>query len=256
VSGYLLGLDLGTSSVKAVLGTREHGVVAIAERSYPMHRPKPGWAEHHPEDWIRAVAAAIREVSAKAGRGPGSISAVCIVGQRDVAALVDRDGHSLCPCIHWTDRRDPAETEELFGRIGRERLFATSGTVPIPGLVLPNLVWARRHAPEIWGSVFAALQPKDYIAHRLTGEVATDRTSPTRSLLNDWRTEDWCEETCADAGVPRSILPEVRYDPWDIRATLDRRAEQIGLAAGTLLVAGGGDDPSARSDVVSSSPAR
>jgi xylulokinase len=245
VTSHLIGLDLGTSALKAVLADPERGVVAIAEHGYPMHRPRPGWAENDPEDWVTAAARAVPELLARGGIAAGDVAAVCIVSQRDIGALIDGAGAPLGRCIHWSDRRDPDETEELFERLGPERLLETSGTDPIPGLLLPNLVWTARHEPALLARAHAALGPKDYVTYRLTGEVATDRTTPTRSLLNDWRTEDWSSELCDEAGIPREILPAVRYSPWEVRAVLDERAALIGLAPGTLLAAGGGDAPSA-----------
>src|SRR6202044_1993661 len=113
------------------------------------------------------------------------------------------------------------------------------------GLVLPNLAWTKRHQPEEWRRVRDALQPKAYLAYRLTRAGGTDPTSPTRSILNDWRTRDGSEATCQDAGIPREILPDVRYRPWQPRGVLGDAARDIGLLPGTILVAGGGDDPAA-----------
>jgi sugar (pentulose or hexulose) kinase len=245
VSGYLIGLDLGTSALKGVLARAETGVVAVAEHGYKMYRPRPGWAENDPEDWVRAAARAVPELLDRAGIAATDVTAVCIVSQRDIAALIDRDGTALGRCIHWSDRRDPDETLQLFDRLGRDHVHEISGTQPTPGLVLPNLAWTARHEPDLIARAHAALGPKDFVTYRLTGEAATDRTTPTRSLLNDWRREDWSDDLCVAGGVPRSILPEVRYDPWQVRAVLDDRAALIGLAPGTLLAAGGGDDPSA-----------
>jgi sugar (pentulose or hexulose) kinase len=158
---------------------------------------------------------------------------------------VDDAGRVLTPCIHWTDRRAPDETERLFAEVG-ERLVAVSGVLPIPGLVLPNLAWTRRHRPDVWRAARHALQPKDYLAYRLTGDVGTDRGSPTRRLLNDWRTWDWSPELCAAAGIELELLPPVRYDSWQVRGELGAAAAAaLGLAPGTAFVAGGGDDQSA-----------
>jgi xylulokinase len=244
VTDYLIGIDLGSSGLKGVLGHPRRGVVAITERGYPMHRPHPGWAENDPEDWFGAVAWAVTDLLARGGIGAAEVRALSIVSQRDVVALVDADGHSLAPCIHWSDRRDSHETERLFDRIGRERLFEISGTAPIPGLVLPNLAWTREHLPGAYANARWALSPKDFIAFRLTGIAGTDPTGPTRSLLNDWRTGGWSEELCHEAGLSPSILPPVRWDSWEARGRLDERARLIGLEPGTVLAAGGGDDPS------------
>jgi xylulokinase len=245
LSGYVLGADVGTSALKAALVHPERGVVAMAERGYPMHRPRPGWAENDPDDWYRALCYAVPSVLAAARVPASEVRALCLVGQRDVAVLLGADGTVLTPCIHWTDRRDPEETRQLYDELGRARLIERSGTLPIPGLVLPNLVWTRRHLPDVWRRVRFALPPKDYLAYRLTGDAGTDPTGPTRSLLNDWRLSDWSAATCAEAGIARDILPDVKYQPWEPRGTLGSAGYDLGLMPGTMLVAGGGDDPAA-----------
>jgi sugar (pentulose or hexulose) kinase len=242
---YLVGLDIGTSALKGVLAHRRHGVVAVAETEYPMHRPHPGWAENDAGDWLRAAAIAVPRLLDRGGIGADRVAAVCIVSQRDIAVLVDEHHEPVAPCIHWSDRRDPHETAALFDRLDRDRLLDTTGTAPIPGLVLPNLAWTAAHRPDLVERARVALSPKDFVAARLTGEPATDRTTPTRSLLNDWRSERWDEAICVEAGIPPRLLPEVRYASWEVRAELDERAGTIGLAPGTLLAAGGGDDPAA-----------
>jgi len=245
VSGYVVGADIGSSALKAALLHPDLGVAAVAEHAYPMHRPQRDWAENDPEDWYLALAAVIPELLSRASVPSAEVRALCLVGQRDIAVLLDGDGTVLAPCIHWTDRRYPEETRELYDRLGRDRLIDRSGTLPIPGLVLPNLAWTKRHQPEEWRRVRHALQPKDYLAYRLTGDVGTDPTSPTRSILNDWRAQDWSAQTCEEAAIPREILPDVRYRPWQPRGVLGDTARDLGLRPGTVLVAGGGDDPAA-----------
>lgn len=244
-TGYVVGADVGTSALKAVLVHAERGVVAVAEHAYPMDRPEPGWAQNDPGDWYRALARAVPEVLAAADVPASQVRALCVVGQRDIAVLMDEDGTVLTPCIHWTDRRDPEETRRLYDDLGRSRLIDRSGTLPIPGLMLPNLAWTKRHLPEVWRRVRFALPPKDYLAYRVTGDVGTDPTGPTRSMLNDWRRQDWSSPTCDEAGIPREILPDVKYQPWEPRGVLGTAAHDLGLVPGTTLVAGGGDDPAA-----------
>ena len=245
MSGYVVGADIGSSALKAALVHPDRGVVAVAEHTYPMHRPHRDWAENDPDDWFRALARAVPEVLASAGVPASQVGALCLVGQRDVAVLLDAGGTVLAPTIHWTDRRHPDETRDLYEGIGRADLIDRAGTLPIPGLVLPNLAWTRRHQPDVWARTRWALQPKDYLGFRLTGDVGTDPTGPTRSMLNDWRRQDWSEATCAAAAIPREILPDVRYQPWEPRGVLNESAHELGLRPGTVLVAGGGDDPAA-----------
>lgn len=245
MSNWLIGADIGSSGLKAALVHPEQGVVAISEQSYSMHRPHPDWAENYAEDWYWALARAIPEVLHAANVSASEVRALCVAGQRDIAVLLDDAGRVLSPVIHWTDRRHPEATERIYDSIGREKLVNTSGTLPIPGLVLPNLMWTKENQPEIWKQVKHALMPKDYIAYRLTGDLGTDPTGPTRSILNDWRNKDWSQELCDLAGIPREILPDVKYEPWEVRGELGAAAHELSLLPHTLLVAGGGDDPSA-----------
>ncbi|MPY55871.1 xylulokinase [Streptomyces spongiae] len=242
---WLIGADVGSSCLKAALVHPQRGVVAVSEQHYPMYRPHPGWAQNDPEDWYRALARAIPAALAQADVAASDVGALCLVGQRDIAVLTDEAGRALAPVIHWSDRRAPDETTTAYDRLGRRRLVDITGTLPIPGLVLPNLLWTRRHQPDLWRRVRHVLQPKDYLALRLTGDIGTDPTSPTRSILNDWRTETWSEELCDVYGIPRELLPEVKYRPWQVRGELGTAAHEIGLVPGTPLVAGGGDDPAA-----------
>jgi sugar (pentulose or hexulose) kinase len=243
---HLIGVDIGTSGLKTALVHAEAGVLAVAERSYPLHRPATAWAENDPEDWYRALVDTVHEIVARAGVPPATVLALCIVAQRDQFVLLDGAGRVLTPAIHWTDRRDPEETERLYAQLGRERLIHITGVIPIPGLGLPNLVWTKRHLPDIWRQVRWALPIKDYLAYRLTGDIGTDVSSTSRSVLNDWRRMDWSDEICAEVGIPREILPPVRYRPSEARAELDSyAAATLGLAPGTILAAGGGDDQAA-----------
>ncbi len=246
MTAYLIGADLGTSALKAVLVHPRQGVLAVAECAYPMYHPRPGWSENDPEDWYRSLIEAVRLLVRDAQVDPAEVGALCLVGQRDPAVLLDASGAVVTPSIHWSDRRDPGETEELFDRVGRERIAEVSGFPPAYGLVLPNLAWTRRHLPGAWRRVRHAVPPKDYLAYRLTGEIATDLTSPSRSLLNDWRTGDWSEELCRAAGLDPGMFAPVRYRPWEARGALTSEAAAIlGLAPGTILAAGGGDDQAA-----------
>lgn len=242
----VIGVDLGTTGGKAILADEHGDVRGTSWREYPLHRPQAGWAENDPDDWVRATAAMIRDVVASAGVGPESVKAVSIVAQRDPVVLIDAAGEVLTPSISWLDRRDPEETEALFRDLGRTHIIEVTGVVPVPALTLPNLVWTRRHLPDIWRRARHAIFVKDYVIYRLTGEIATDYSTQSRSLLNDYRTNNWSDEICAFAQIPLELLPEVKYNPWAPRAVLDHKAAQmLGLRAGTILSAGGGDDQSA-----------
>ncbi len=243
---HLIGVDLGTSGMKSVLMRSDGALLRVASRTYPMHRPFTTWAENDPEDWFRAFVEVVHELIDASGIDPVEVKALCVVAQRDPAVLLGADGEVLGPSISWTDRRDPEETEQLYASFGREHLIHVTGVVPLTGLTLPNLVWTKRHQPEIWSRVKHVLPPKDYIAFRLTGDIGTDISTPSRSVMNDFRRETWSDEICEAVGIPIEIMPPVRYKPWQPRAELGASAaEVLGLRPGTILAVGGGDDQSA-----------
>jgi len=242
----LIGLDLGTTGAKGVLVDAGGEQLATSWVEYPMHRPQAGWAENDPDDWFAAVRTLVAQLLAGSGSDTGSVKAISIVAQRDPVVLVNATGEVLAPSISWLDRRDEAETEELYRALGRSRLTEITGVVPVPALTLPNLVWTKRHLPEVWRQARHAIFVKDFVVYRLTGEIATDTSTPSRSVLNDYRTDDWSGEICDEVSIPRELLPEVRYRPWEPRATLSSRAATLlGLRPGTIVAAGGGDDQSA-----------
>jgi len=245
MSSYVLGADVGTSCLKVVLIHPERGVISKDEFSYQMNRPHAFWAENDAEDWYIALTKAIPKVLITAGITASDVAALCIVGQRDIGVLLDGNGEVLAPVIHWTDRRDPDQTHKFYDQVGREELIDRSGTLPIPGLWLPNLLWTKNNSPEVWARVRHIVTPKDYLAYKLTGDIGTDPTGPTRSTMNDWRNNSWCQKTCDAIEVPMEFLPEIKYKSWEPRGVLGKEATAIGLLPGTLLVAGGGDDPAA-----------
>ena len=246
MAAYLIGVDLGTSGMKAVLMRSDGPLLRVAARGYPMHRPFTDWAENDPDDWFRAFVEVVRELVEISRVDPAEVKALSIVAQRDPAVLLDIEGRVLGPSISWTDRRDQAETEQIYSSFGRQYLTHVTGVVPIPALMLPNLVWTKRHQPEMWSQVRTILPPKDYLAFRLTGDIGTDISTPSRSVINDFRTSGWSKEICGEAAIPMEILPDIKYMPWQARAELNQSAaDLLGLKVGTVLSGGGGDDQSA-----------
>lgn len=242
----VIGVDVGTSSTKTLL-TNTHGEVLASTRwEYPMYRPYPGWAENDPDDWVDAVESSVRLVIEQAMIDPARVKGICIVAQRDPSVLLDERQQVLTPSISWIDRRDLDEAEQVYDEFDRKRLIETTGLVPVPALPLPNIYWIRRHKPDIWSQTRRILAPKDYVLLRLTGKVATDISTPSRSMLYDLRKRNWSEWICQKAGIDIGLLPPVVFHPWDVWEELSpTAARRLGLFPGTILAAGGGDDPCA-----------
>jgi xylulokinase len=236
--GHLLGIDLGTSSVKAVLIDRGGRHVRSAAREYPIVARRPGWAEQDPRDWWRAAVEAVRE-AAQGSRH--TIRAVGPAGQMHGTVLIGGGDQAVRRAVIWPDGRSAAEAEELAAAVGEERLFRIAGTVPFTGFMGPTLLWLARSEPECLEAAEAVLLPKDYLRLRLTGEIATEPTDACSSALFDIRRRRWSEEVIRRAGLPFSVFPKV-IGSADVAGTLRAEAAlEMGLPAGLPVVAGCGD---------------
>jgi xylulokinase len=242
----VVGVDLGTSSVKAVAVGLDGRLVARACIEHPMHRPCPGWAENDPDDWYRGVTGAVRELIAGGSLAPGRVVGLSIVSQRDPIVLLDAKGRPLTAAISWTDRRTERQVAELCERFGRHHLIDVTGVVPIAGLSLPILLWTRANLPDVWRETRRLAFAKDYVLMRLTGRLETDVSTPARSVMNDFREDGWSAEICEGVGIDATLLPPITCRPWERFDELSAdAAAELGLLPGTPLAAGGGDDPSA-----------
>jgi xylulokinase len=177
VSSLLVGLDLGTSAVKVGVFDTEGNLLRRSRRSYPLYTPHPGWTEQEPEEWWASTCAALGE--ALAGVEAGRIAAVGLSGQSPSQVLLADDGTALGRAIVWSDRRATLEAEWLAERITPEQAEVWTDCAFVTGVNQPpaRLLWLRTHRSDDWARCAAVIQPKDYIAYQLTGEIATDVNS-------------------------------------------------------------------------------
>jgi xylulokinase len=246
-AGYLLGTDIGTSSTKTVLIDAANGrLMAKATAEYRMRAPRAGWAENDPEDWFAAVVDTTRQTVTGSRVNAAQIRGWCIVGQRDPVVLLDARDRPLANSISWIDRRTLDINRELADIFGYERLVDITGARPIAGMSLQNILWTKRFEPSIWADTKSLLFAKDYVIFRLTGVKGTDTSTPSRSVMNDVRRSSWSDVICEKVGVDMSLLPEIRFSPWEVIDEIGTNtAALVGLPPGTPLAAGGGDDQSA-----------
>jgi len=243
---WLLGVDIGTGSVKALAVSLDGRPLAGATVEHPMRHVRPGWSDNDPGDWFDGVVAAVRGLLAAGPVDGAGVAGLCLVSQRDPWVLLDAAMRPLMPAISWTDRRSEPELARFVRRMGRPALIERTGVLPIAGLGLPALLWIQRHEPAVWAATRRLLSPKDYVLYRLTGLAATDQSTPSRSVMNDVKTGRWSAEICAAAGIALDLLPEIAWQPWEPVARLDARAAGLlGLRPGVPVAAGGGDDQAA-----------
>ena len=228
---HLVGLDVGTTGVKALAITSSGDVVATAEESYPLSTPQPGWAEQDPEDWWRASEKAL----AALGADPAGIG---LSGQMHGLVCLDESDRVLRPAILWNDQRTGPECAEIEELVGLERLIALTGNRALPGFTAPKLLWLRRHEPDVYARIRRILLPKDYVRLRLTGQHAIDVADASGTLLFDVAGRRWSEEVAGALAIPGEWLPPVHESP-EIAGAGDPQAAALGVGAvepGTLSV--------------------
>ena len=238
---HLLGIDVSTTGVKALLVDDRGTVVASETTPLTLSTPQPLWAEQQPDDWWRAAVASIRRVLARPGADAGAIVAIGLTGQMHGLVLLDEQGRPLRPAILWNDQRTGAECDEIRAAVGRDHLIEVTGNDALTGFTAPKLLWVRRHEPQVWSRARAMLLPKDYIRFRLTGILAMDKADGSGTLLFDLARRDWSAQIVRALGVPPEWLPPTHEGP-EVTARISASAcAETGLAAGTPVVAGGGD---------------
>jgi xylulokinase len=238
---HLLGIDIGTSGTKTLLCNDRGKILASATGEYPCHHPKPLWSEQRPEDWWRATVDSVRKVLAKA-RVPGrEVRGIGLSGQMHGAVLLDAAGKVLRPAILWNDQRTGAECAEITARVGAGRLISLVCNPALTGFTAPKLLWVRKHEPKVYDRARKLLLPKDYIRYRLSGLFATEVSDASGTLLLDVKNRRWSKPVLSALEIDAALLPEC-FESDEVTATLSASAaKELGLAPGTAIVGGGGD---------------
>jgi xylulokinase len=220
----LVGLDVGTTGVKAIAISPDGEVLARAEEEYPLSTPRPGWAEQDPENWWRASERAL----AGLGVEPAGLG---LSGQMHGLVALDSADRVLRPAMLWNDQRTGAECAEIEELVGFERLVELTGNRALTGFTAPKLLWLRRHEPDVYARIARVLLPKDYVRLRLTGEHATDVADASGTLLFDVAARRWSDEVLAALDLPAPWLPRALESP----------AVSGETPAGVPVAAGAGD---------------
>jgi xylulokinase len=232
----LVGLDVGTTGVKAIAVQPDGNVAAIAERGYPLSTPRAGWSEQDPEDWWRAAQGVLADIGARVGSGR-EIAGIGLSGQMHGLVALDAADRVVRPAILWNDQRTGAECVEIEERIGLDRLIALTGNRALTGFTAPKLLWLRRNEPEAFGRIARIMLPKDYVRLRLTGEWATDVADASGTLLLDVARRGWSAEVLTLLDLDPALLPPVLESPEVAGVTIARD----NLAGGIPVAAGAGD---------------
>ena len=239
---WFLGMDVGTGGTRAVLIDEAGAIVSSASEEHsPFQSAHPGWAEQDPEDWWRAAKIAIQTVLSTAPEPREPIGAVGLTGQMHGAVMLDREGGVLRPSLIWCDTRTQPQCDWLTREIGYDKLIELTCNPALPNFTLTKLLWVREHQPEIFARIAHVLCPKDYVRFRLTGAYAMDVQEASGTLLLDVTNRSWSTAVARAAGIPEEWLPQLFESPEVCAAISQEAAVLTGLAAGTPVVAGAGD---------------
>lgn len=239
--GLLLGIDVGSQSLKAVLLDERLRPLGSGRRAYPIAFPRPGWAEQDPASWEAALGPAIAEALATAGRKPEDVAALGLAGQLDGCIPVDAKGRALHPCLIWMDRRAEASLGPVRRRIAPERVRALTGANLDGGHMAPKMRWLLDEVPD---AKTARLfhQPVTYLVARLTGEAAIDHGLASTSLIYGLAEGDWQAELMAAFGLEPRLLPPLRRSEEPAGRLGAEGARLTGLPQGLPVAVGTGDD--------------
>jgi xylulokinase len=235
----ILGLDIGTSAVKALLVDRQQGVLASTSLPLEISRPAHGWSEQDPSDWVTATFEAFSNLQRDAPEAFVRVRAIGMSGQMHGAVVVDARGTPLRPAILWNDARAEAECDELLAAF--PELPDVAGVLPMAGLTAPKLVWLRKHEPEVFKAIHKVLLPKDFVRFVLTGDYCTDMCDAAGSLWLDEAQRRWSERSVSTTGLSLAQMPRV-IEGTEISGTVaPDLCSQFGWAPGVIVAGGSGD---------------
>ncbi|QLV90729.1 xylulokinase [Citrobacter freundii] len=232
-----IGIDLGTSGVKAILLNEQGDVVASHTEKLTVSRPHPLWSEQDPEQWWSATDRAVKALGQQ--HSLREVKALGIAGQMHGATLLDEQQKVLRPAILWNDGRCGEECVMLENQVPQSR--AITGNLMMPGFTAPKLLWVQRHEPEIFNQIDKVLLPKDYLRLRMTGDFASDMSDAAGTMWLDVAKRDWSDVMLAACKLTRAHMPAL-YEGSEITGTLLPDVAKAWGMQEIAVVAGGGDN--------------
>jgi xylulokinase len=238
-----LGVDLGTSGVRALAVDEAGTVVAESSRSYPLLTPRPGWTEQRPEDWLAGTVDALKEL---VGRLSGEeIAALGLSGQMHGMVPLDAQGQVIRPALLWNDQRTGAAVAELDAAVPRETLIARTGNPAITGFQLPKVLWLRQTEPENFTRLRQVLLPKDYLGFALTGVMAAEPSDASGTNCFEIARKVWDAEVLGALSLNTALFPDIIPSHGVVGRVTREAAARTGLPEGLPVVAGAGDNAAA-----------
>ena len=239
--GFAIGIDLGTSGVKAVLLSADGTLVAEANAPLEVQRPQPLWSEQAPADWLAATDAAMQSLREQATLTQWqAVRALAAAGQMHGAVLLDAAGSVLRPAILWNDGRSQAQCAELEAREPATRRITANRAMA--GFTAPKLMWVAQHEPDVFARVTKVLLPKDWLVFQLAGVMSSDCSDAAGTLWLDVAARRWSEAMLTASGMRADQMPTLHEGPDAVGTLLPAWAGRWGLPADVRIAAGAGDN--------------
>lgn len=239
----ILAIDVGTSVAKVYVFDKNGRVCVAGRANYPTQRPHPGWAEQNPNDWWIAIRRAVHSIARKQRTRTlkTNIEGIGLTGQMHGLVLIGCRGQLLMPCIIWMDTRAENHLQKLYERIDKTSLLSRTGNLAVPAFPAVKLLWMQENLPQIYEKIRWILMPKDYIGYCLTGEIATDPSDASGTLLYNLHHHVWDDDLLVALGIPREVLPPIRSSTSVLGKVTPQAAKELRVPAGTPVVIGAGD---------------
>src|SRR5271168_132234 len=231
-----LGLDLGTSELKAILLAPDHQIIAHAQAALTISQPRPLWSEQAPQDWATALFAVCDQLAAEHPHAMADIRAIGLAGQMHGAVLLDAADTVLRPAILWNDGRSHAECAALDHNVPSAPRI--TGNHAMPGFTAPKLLWVRQHEPQLFGLVKTVLLPKDYLRLLLSGEKATDCSDASGTFWLDIAARSWSAPLLEACGLGVQHMPRLVEGNMPAGMLRPDLARRWGIRPGVVIAGG------------------
>ncbi|SFM23268.1 xylulokinase [Salibacterium qingdaonense] len=239
---YFIGVDLGTSAVKAMLVSEQGEVSDEVAKPLSLMQPQNGFSEQNPEEWAEQTTRALKELIERFPHDAASIKGLSFSGQMHSLVLLDKQNDVLRNAILWNDTRTTAQCREIEDVLGKERLLDMTKNPAVEGVTLSKMLWVKEHEPEIWEQAATFLLPKDYVRYKLTGRIHMDYSDAAGTLLLDIVERTWSRDMCEAFEIDPSFCPPLLEATDPIGPVTEEISERTGVSRETQVIAGGADN--------------
>lgn len=238
---YVLGLDLGTGSIKGLLLNEAGELIATATKDYPLSTPQPGFSEQDPHDWLAGARSVLRDLGKKVADLQENLAGISFSGQMHSLVLLDADQEVIRPAILWNDVRTTKQCQEIMKKAG-EKVLAETKNIALEGFTLPKLLWVQENEPENFAKAQTFVLPKDYLGYWFTGNLQMEYSDAAGTLLLDVTKRTWDLELAELFDLPADIFPPLVESQGFIGTVREELAQELGISAAVKVFAGGADN--------------